>query len=265
MVSERLAQYVFDSGERARIQAAEELFDAGTTRLLKSLGIGAGARCLEVGAGGGSIATWLCKLVGTSGEVVATDVDIRYLEELQADPCLEVRRHDIVQDSLEVGAFDLVHARLVLEHLPERAAVLTKLAQALRPGGWIVVEDVDYVSAVPISEHGATQHEHTQSVRLQEFASSGVAHYLGRELPAQLRANGLVEVGNEGRVWIMEGGSPGARWFQLSMSHLRKRLVGPGKLTDAEVDYMLELFGDPNWAAFSPIMIAAWGKVPKPR
>jgi SLT domain-containing protein len=97
---------------------------------------------------------------------------------------------------------------------------------------------------------------------LREFAASGIAHYLGRELPARLRANGLVDVGNEGRVWVMEGGSPGARWFRLSMAHLRARLVGPDKLTDAEVDRMVELFDDPNWAAFSPIMVTAWGRLP---
>ena len=130
----------------------------------------AGAACLEIGAGGGSIAIWLADLVGPSGRVVATDIDVRSLEAIDRSPSLEVRRHDVVQDPLEVGQFDLVHARLVLEHLPERDAVLTKLVRALRPGGWIVIEDVDYASAIPISELGASEHEHTQSVRLREFA-----------------------------------------------------------------------------------------------
>ena len=262
VMSEQPAPYVFDADEHVRIHAAEQLFDEGTKRLVSGLGIGTGARCLEVGAGGGSIARWLCEVVGDSGHVVATDIDVRSLEAIQCPPSLQVRRHDIVHDPLGVGGFDLVHARLVLEHLPERDAVLTKLTRALRPGGWIVVEDVDYVSAVPISDLGRTEHEHSQSVRLREFAANGIAHYLGRELPARLRANGLVDVDNEGRVWIMEGGSPGARWFRLSMAHLRTRLVGPDKLTDTEVDRMLELFDDPNWAAFTPTMVTAWGRLP---
>ena len=58
----------------------------------------------------------------------------------------------------------------------------------------------------------------------------------------------------------MQGGSPGARWFRLSLDHLRPRLVGVGMLTDDEVDRMLELFEDPNWAAMSPIIMAAWGR-----
>ncbi len=264
-MSEQPAEYLFDADEYARIHAAERLFDEGTKRLIGALDIVPGARCLEVGAGGGSIADWLCDIAGSSGLVVATDIDTRSLEAITGRPNLEVRRHDIVKDPLELDHYDLVHVRLVLEHLLERDAVLEKLVAALRPGGWIVVEDVDYVSGVPVSDLGAVEHERTQSVRLEVFAAGGVAHYLGRELPARLRAQGLEDVGNEGRVWIMEGGTPGAEWFRISMAHLRGRLVGPDRLTDAEVDKMLELFEDPNWAAFSPIMVTAWGRMPQGR
>jgi SAM-dependent methyltransferase len=187
----------------------------------------------------------LAERVAPLGHVVATDINTRDLK-TSGHATLEVRQHDIVADPIEEAAFDLVHARLVLEHLRERDQVLDKLARALRPGGWLVVEDVDYVSAIPISDAGAREHQHTQSVRLQAFSASGVDHSLGRHLPARLR--------------IMEGGSPGARWFRLSLAHLRSRLVGPGMLTDAEVDRMLELFDDPNWSAFSPIIMAAWAR-----
>jgi 2-polyprenyl-3-methyl-5-hydroxy-6-metoxy-1,4-benzoquinol methylase len=133
-------------------------------------------RCLEVGAGGGSIAAWLCEMVGESGKVVVMDIDVRSLEVLQGHASLQVHRHDIVRDELEFGKFDLIHARLVLEHLPERDVVLAKIVRALCPGGWIVVEDVDYVSGPPISDFGAVEHGHMQSVRLREFATSGTSH-----------------------------------------------------------------------------------------
>jgi trans-aconitate methyltransferase len=51
-----------------------------------------------------------------------------------------------------VKRMNLVHARLVLEHLPERDAVLRKLVRGLKPGGWLLVDSVDYVSAVAVSE-----------------------------------------------------------------------------------------------------------------
>lgn len=254
------SHYVFNADPRSRIQAAEDLLDEGSIRLLSSLGVREGLRCLEVGAGGGSIARWLAGAVGPTGHVVATDVDTRALE-LPAQPNVEKRQHDIVRDPLE-DTFDLIHTRLLLEHLREREAVLAKLVAALRDGGWLLVEDVDYVSGIPISELGGKEHEHTQSVRLREFAKLGVDPYFGRHLPERLRAHGLSNVGNEGRVWVMEGGSAGARWFQLSMAHLRGQLVGPGKLTDAEVDQMLGVFDDRAFAAFSPIIVGAWGQKP---
>lgn len=253
--------YLFDADESDRIHAAEGLLDGGSVRLLDALGVGPGWTCLEAGAGGGSIATWLAERVGPAGSVVATDLDVRWLEPI-ATSTLEVRRHDVVHDPLEEDHFDLVHARLFLEHLTERDAVLDKLVASLRPGGWILVESVDYVSAVPVSELGAALHRRTQAVRLERFASHGVDFQLGRGLPAKLRAAGLSEVGNEGRVFVMEGGSPGASWFKISMAHLRPRLVGPDGLTDQEVDEMLDLFDDPEWSAFTPVIVACWGRRP---
>ena len=253
-----MPDYLFTADARGRLAAAEALLDPGTIKVLQQLGVTGGWRCLEVGAGGGSIARWLATVVVGQGLVVATDLST---EHLHVDPAtVEVRQHDIVRDPLEEATYDLVHARLVLEHLPEREAVLRKLANAVRPGGWLVVEDVDYVSAVPVSQLGAKLHARTQALRLEVFARSGVEHQLGRTLPARLRALGLDEVGNEARAWLMEGGSPGAVWFKLSLDHLRPRLVGPGLLTEAEVDQMLVHFEDPEWSALSPLVVAAWGR-----
>src|SRR5262249_47467698 len=154
--------------------AVEELLDPGTIALIERRGIGAGCSCLELGAGGGSIAKWLASRVGAAGRVLATDLDTRHLAEVAALANVEVRRHDIVADALPESDFDLVHARLVLEHLQERDAVLHKLVRALRPGGWLLVESVDYASAIAISELGAQEHMHSQRVRLRAFESSGV-------------------------------------------------------------------------------------------
>jgi len=59
--------------------------------------VAAGWRCLEVGAGGGSIAEWLCDRVGPDGRVVATDLDTRWVAKL-SQPYLEVRVHDLLED-----------------------------------------------------------------------------------------------------------------------------------------------------------------------
>ena len=109
------SRYLLDNGRQEaadRFAALAALFDPTSTRHLERCGVGPGWRCLEVGAGGGSIATWLADRVGASGSVLATDIEPRFLTALAA-PSLQVRRHDIGVDALPQGAFDLVHARLV--------------------------------------------------------------------------------------------------------------------------------------------------------
>src|SRR5262249_29873553 len=122
-------EYVFDnSGTNAEVRYRElsRLYDANTIRHLKERGIQEGWSCLEVGGGGGSIASWLCLRVGVSGRVLATDLDPRFLKALSF-PQLEVRKHDIRTEGLPTCSFDLAHARLVLMHLPERETVLRRM------------------------------------------------------------------------------------------------------------------------------------------
>ena len=99
--------------ERARLRLLEEYHDPLTSSQLDAIGVGEGWRCLDVGAGGGSVTRMLAERVGSAGSVLAVDLDPRLLEELASDR-VEVRRHDLMSDPLPQAAFDLVHARLLL-------------------------------------------------------------------------------------------------------------------------------------------------------
>jgi SAM-dependent methyltransferase len=256
--------YVFDnswSEGLARLQAAQQLLDPGTLRQIEAFGDCEGWRCLEAGAGAGSVALWLSDRVGARGSVTATDIQTRFLQ-AESRPNLDVRRHDLSSDELPRGEYDLVHARLVLEHLPARDAVLSRLVRALRPGGWLLIEAVDYVSGTPISQHGSDLYARTLHERLELMREAGLEPFYGRQLPAELRPRGLLETGSEGRVWIMEGGSAAARWFRLSMAQLREPLTSSGRLSASEINEMLELFEDPEFAAWTPVIVSAWGRRP---
>jgi hypothetical protein len=61
---------------------------------------------LEIGGGGGSIAEWLCRQVGSSGHVVATEIEPRFLEAIK-ESNLDVWRHDIIQEPLPEQRFTL--------------------------------------------------------------------------------------------------------------------------------------------------------------
>jgi len=137
--------------ERARVAGLSAQFDSITVRHLAAVGVARGWHCLEIGAGTGSIARWLADTVGSAGRVVATDLDTQFLGDLPRPP-VEVVRHDITRDTVELDAFDLVHKRAVLEHVPSRGEVVMQLVKAVRPGGVLVLEDLVFGAAlVPIS------------------------------------------------------------------------------------------------------------------
>ncbi len=139
-----MAQYVLDNTAaeaEQRFASLESCYDPVTIRQLEEIGVAPGWRCLEVGGGGGSIARWLADRTGPAGGVVVTDINPRWLD---ADrPSIEMRRHDIVADELEPGAFDLARERLVLQLLPERGQALERMIGAVKPGGWLLIEDFD--------------------------------------------------------------------------------------------------------------------------
>jgi SAM-dependent methyltransferase len=123
-----------------RFDALSEPFDACTFRHLEAVGIAPGWRVWEVGAGGPAAPSWLYRRVRPQGRVLATDIDIRWL-----DPAggYEVLRHDVGLDPPPDDVFDLVHARLLLGHVPQRDRALEVLVSVLRPGGWLVLEEAD--------------------------------------------------------------------------------------------------------------------------
>lgn len=129
------SDYALDNAGReasSRFDALAAMYDPGTIRHLEDRGITSGWHCLEVGGGGGSIATWLAARVGPAGRVLVTDIDPRFLQSLQS-PNLEVRRHDIVNNPLPEAAFDLIHSRLVLRHAGPRRRRQSLRASPLQP------------------------------------------------------------------------------------------------------------------------------------
>jgi 2-polyprenyl-3-methyl-5-hydroxy-6-metoxy-1,4-benzoquinol methylase len=168
------AEYRLDNAwrdARARLTSIEGWLAPGTIGHLRARGVGAGWRCLEVGGGGGSIARWLCAQVGPGGQVVATDIDTRFLEVLK-EQNLRVERHDVAVDALPAALFDLVHCRLLLAHLPQRQAVVARLAAAVKPSGWLVAEEMDFVS-VAAGEHQPGAWAFLQAVEVPTTCCAG--------------------------------------------------------------------------------------------
>ncbi|HMI50792.1 MAG TPA: methyltransferase [Candidatus Saccharimonadales bacterium] len=257
--------YILDNADPAvpaRFDALSTLYDRATIQCLENCGVGPGWTCLEVGGGGGTIASWLAARVGPSGHVLVTDLDPRFLAGLNFSN-LEVRCHNIVTDPLPEAAFDLIHARLVLVHLPARETVLKRLIAALKPGGWIIDEEFDSVSLPgdPVLNPGEAQLK-TQKALFQVVEERGVERRWGRLLYGRMRALGLVDVRAEARLSMWSGGSAGASLARANFEQLRDVLVASGLVTEEELQQDITRLDHPDFMMPSPIMWTAWGRRP---
>jgi SAM-dependent methyltransferase len=248
-----------------RFDSLSALFNPGTFRHMEQLGIAPGWHCWEVGVGGPSIPTWLAGRVGPSGRVLATDIDIRWAEGAQ-QANVEILRHDVVHDDPPAGGFDLVHERLVLIHLAEREQALTHMVAALRPGGWLLVEDFDPTmqpDACP-DETGPEQRLANKMRRgLREMlAARGADLMLGRRLPRLLRDAGLEDVAAD--AYLSLALPAAVRMEQANVLQLRGDYVRLGHASESEVDQHLDALAAGRLDVASAPLISAWGRKPIP-
>jgi SAM-dependent methyltransferase len=242
----------------------ERIDDPKTICHLEMIGISEGSNCLEVGAGAGSITQWLSKRVGPTGRVVATDIDMRFLREINA-PNLEVRRHDITKDDLEEGKYDLVHCRYVLEHLPEPKKALKRMADAVRPGGWLLIEDADYGSflSADVRDPSAAFFTTTCRVLFGFLQKRKIADpFFGRQLRELMEHLKFVDVGHEGWTLTSRGGDPDSYIWSATFQAAARPMIAAGLLSQKDHDEVVRLFMDPKFNLIGPIMFGAWGRRP---
>jgi SAM-dependent methyltransferase len=217
--------------ETARLRNLQQASDSSTISHLDAIGVGPGWRCLEVGAGAGSIASWLGTRVGPTGSVLATDVNVDRLGNLPGN--VEVRPHDIRHDELPPAAYDLVHCRFVLMHLADPAAALKKMTSSLRPGGWIVVEEGDFgllEFAGGAEPARATEVLHT--LHAQWAAAGTVNSYFGRQLPGLVLALGLESFGVDVSTPTGGPGHPAYEAIRLAWPNIRAGFAATGTSED---------------------------------
>lgn len=256
------SHYAYDAGwhqERARLAALEAVWDAGTHAVLTRYGVGPGCKVLEAGAGGGSVVSWLAEQVTDAGRVLAVDLDTRFVEPLRSR-VVEVRQADLVTDELPEGEFDLAHCRMVLEHIAEHEQVLSRLVRALRPGGRLVVEDLDWASfaiedADEVDERGAKG-------ILDFMGAAGFDRVFGRRLVSRLVAQGLEDVTGEGRSYVLGASHPGFAFFGLSFEQLAPAAVAAGMLTQEDADVVGKRLREGDKRVITPSLIAAVGRKP---
>lgn len=248
-------------GAARRLALLAELYDAWTFRHFEACGVRLGMRCWEVGAGGPTVPRWLASRVGEGGRVLATDIDTTQLFDLP--PGVEVRRHDVTRDAPPEGAFDLVHARLVLVHLPERERALATMIAAVRPGGWILVEDADPgMQPLACLQEGDAA-DRAQRIRrglrrLVEARGADLAW--GRRLPGLLRAAGLRRVAGDAYLALALPACAALEAVTIQM--MRDALIAAGDATADELEAHLASVAAGQLDMAQPALVSAWGQKP---
>jgi SAM-dependent methyltransferase len=258
--------YAFDNADMeqvTRLRALESVLDPGSVRHLEIVGVQPGWRCLEAGAGGGSIADWMCDRVGPAGSVTAIDVDTTQLQHLSR-PNLEVCAHDIMADDLPWDGFDLVHMRLLLAWLPDADQALQHMVGALRPGGILLAEEMDFGSVAPAGADATSLRGAVfQRVVSAHNAALSARHTFdptyGRRVEDALAARGLASIATEGRAAIWRGGDAGGIVWRSTFLQLRESILATDMVTVEDIDLALTLCTDRSFSFLSQVTMAAWG------
>ncbi|WP_050591849.1 class I SAM-dependent methyltransferase [Salinispora fenicalii] len=238
-----------------QVRLFEARHDPQTRAVLADLPLSPSARCLEVGAGAGSVAHWLCEQVPHGG-VVALDIDVRYLDPT-AHRNLEIRHEDVTTALFAPGSFDLVHARGVLAHLPDPESVLHRMVSWLVPGGWLVVEDFYHL---PPEDAPTPVGRALLGGYRRQMADSGADLRWARRLPRALTGAGLESV----KARVSPAG-PGQSSLDDELIGLRLRqegsiLVERGLVMREELDaFVLELGTEGAWD-ITVLATSAWGR-----
>ena len=250
------SKYVFhqveDQRELERLRMIEQVFDPASRRRLLGAGLQSSWRCLEVGPGAGSIMTWMSEVVGPAGQVLAVDLDPKFLSEAER-PNVTVVRADIRTAQLPPQSFDVVHARYVLIHLPDYEVALTKMFDSLKPGGWLVLEEPDFSASRGITgdEQELVSMRKINRAIEQMYATLKMDYALGLKLPALMQQRGLEHLTVENDAPLCAGGTGLATVMKMSAEQLREKYLATGVVEQSDLERYCRFADDPNsWAIY---------------
>lgn len=267
------ATYIIRGGRigRERLRVLSEVMAPGTASLLDRIGIRPGFRVLDVGCGGGDVATVLSAHAGAGGRVVGIDIDAEAVAIARA----EAAERGVAGISYVVGdfrdpavlaaaqgPFDLVYARFVLSHLADPDAAIATLAGAVAPGGVVAVEDVDFSGHFcfpPSADFDAYLAFYRAAAR-----ALGADPEIGQSLPARLAAAGIEAIGTA--VTQPAGlDGPVKLIAPLTLSAIIPAVTAAGLADEAELvalaDCLFALAEDGTTFQSAVRVVQAWGVV----
>jgi SAM-dependent methyltransferase len=256
-VTKRIGDYTIPpdwGGEAERLRLLGEWRDPITLARMEALGLAAGWRCLEIGVGCGSTARAMAARVGATGRVVAADINRHFLAALDGEAGIEPVYCDVRVEDFPAASFDLIHTRLVLEHLPDRVGVMKRMVDWLAPGGWVFFEEPDTATAAVSPNRLWARH-------IEGYvAAVGYDVNAGRCVPSEVASLGLTEVGMEIDTAVVQGGTDLARWYAMTIDAVRSGLIEGGAVTSEELDEVIAALGEPALLEPGLTFVGVWGR-----
>lgn len=250
---------------RARIDYLESLIDEPTKAFLSELDPQPGQRCLDVGAGAGSITRWLAAHAWPHGLVIGIDTDTEYLAGLAREDGIEVMRHDLDQGLPISGQFDLIHARLTMMNLHRREEVLAELVSALAPGGWLVVGDFSNRHPEALSVPTTSDIKVWNRIQHLTYGVTGPLNgedwNWAHEADGHLVSAGLVNVQGVEYSRVAQGGTPGCLLHHAVNRRVEPQLLEAG-VHPADITRYRQLMLDPRFRAWFYQFVCTRGQKP---
>jgi len=195
---------------------------------------------------------WLAASVGETGKVVAVDLNTCFLAHIN-QPNVEVLEADIRHLSLQSYSFNLIHARYVLIHIPDFQIALANMLKLLKPGGWIVLEEPDFLAARAIvgKATACQSMDRVNQAILQMFQLQGMDYALGVKLPAILQEFDLQQLFVENDAHLSNGGSGVATIMRMSALQLAEKYIATGRANSKDIERYCQFADDQTaWAIY---------------
>jgi SAM-dependent methyltransferase len=253
---------------RERLRVLGRVMRPTTMPLIERAGVTAGMRCLDVGCGGGDVTFDLASLVGITGSVVGVDVDATKIE---LAPCDAEREENgnvefsvgDVTEGLGEAEYDVVYVRFVLTHLRDPVAGIESMPAALRPGGRLIVEDIDYRGS--FCEPETELFRRYEEIYVVTAQRNGGDPHIGVRIPSMLVAAGFDRVqptivqpaGLEGELKLL----PALTLENVKAMAVRHE-VATGEEVDRLVDELYAVARDPGTFVGNPRIVRSSARSP---
>lgn len=249
-----------------RLKVVSRVMHESTCEALDKVSIAEGMVCLDMGCGSGDVAFELARRVGPKGKAVAADIDNTKLELAREEAKqldlsnVEFRKMDIREQG-RADEYDVIHARFLLTHLKDPIAAVEAFHHQLKPGGWCLLQDIDFTGLFVYPECFSFR-------RFHELYCHVVRHRggdpdIGPRLPLLLRGRGFTNIGVavaqpvacEGEAKLLNA---------LTMENIADAVVEDRLASREEIDSIVrELYdyaANPATIAGAPRIVQSWGQ-----